>query len=144
MAKHQINGKSIFDVWVMTIYEAIIFFEKLNPKISNALKDASSILLGHLLIGQPTSTISGGENIRIKLLKLRNSKADILGIDEPFKGLSLTEIFSVVSFPLEMIKKEKTIIVIDHSEEAFQFFAKHIELISDKGIQRIITITQIT
>ena len=74
----------------MTVDEAAEFFKDINPKIITALQDASSILLGHLLIGQPTSTLSCGENIRIKLLKLRNSRSDVLGIDEPFKGLSLT------------------------------------------------------
>ena len=118
----------------MTIVEATEFFNSINPKISNALSDASSILLGHLLIGQPTSTLSGGENIRIKLLKLRNSKSDLLGIDEPFKGLSLTEIYSVIEFLWSMVNKGKTIVVIDHNEESFPFFKKHIELISDNGI----------
>ena len=62
------------------------------------------------------------------------SRADVLGIDEPFKGLSLTEIHSVVSFLKGMIAKGKTIVVIDHNEEAFPYFAKRIELVSDKGI----------
>lgn len=140
LVKHKINGKSIFEIWEMTIDEATNFFKDINPKISSALADASSILLGHLNIGQPTSTLSGGENIRIKLLKLRNSKADIIGIDEPFKGLSPTEIHSVVTFLVGMIKKGKTIIVIDHNEEAFPYFAKHIELISDKGVLKGITL----
>lgn len=140
LVKHKINGKSIFEIWEMTIDEATDFFKDINPKISSALADASSILLGHLNIGQPTSTLSGGENIRIKLLKLRNSKADTIGIDEPFKGLSPTEIHSVVTFLVGMIKKGKTIIVIDHNEEAFPYFAKHIELISDKGVLKGITL----
>ena len=134
LAKHKIKGKSIFDIWRMTVDEAAEFFKDINPKITTALQDASSILLGHLLIGQPTSTLSGGENIRIKLLKLRNSRSDVLGIDEPFKGLSLTEIHSVVSFLMGMIAKGKTIVVIDHNEEAFPYFAKHIELTADSGI----------
>lgn len=134
LMKHKINGKSIFDVWRMTVDEAADFFERINPKITNALHDASSILLGHLLIGQPTSTLSGGENIRLKVLKLRNSRADVLGIDEPFKGLSLTEIHSVVAFLMDMVNKGKTIVIIDHNEEAFPYFAKHIELKYDNGI----------
>jgi len=104
LLKHKINGKSIFDVWKMTVDEASVFFENINPKIYSALIDASSILLGHLIIGQPTSTLSGGENIRIKLLKSRNSRADVLGIDEPFKGLSPTEIHTVVTFLLGIYK----------------------------------------
>lgn len=134
LIQYKINDKSIFDVWRMTIDEAIDFFSKINTKIASALSDASSILLGHLLIGQPTSTLSGGENIRIKLVKLRNSRSTVLGIDEPFKGLSMTEIHSVVTFLVGMIKKGKTIVVVDHNGEAFSYFAKHIELISDNGI----------
>ena len=134
LAKHKINGKSIFDVWRMTVDEAAVFFKDINSKITTALQDASSILLGHLLIGQPISTLSGGENIRIKLLKLRSSRADILGIDEPFKGLSLTEIHSVVMFLIGMMSRGKTIVVIDHNEEAFPYFAKHIELTLEHSI----------
>ena len=130
LAKHKINGQSIFDIWRMTVDEAAEFFMDISPKITTALQDASSILLGHL----PTSTLSGGENIRIKLLKLRNSRSDVLGIDETFKGLSLTEIYSVISFLMGMIEKGKTIVVIDHNEEAFQFFKNHIDLILDNGI----------
>lgn len=134
LAKHKINGKSIFDIWKMTVDEAADFFKDINPKIATALQNASSILLGHLLIGQPTSTLSGGENIRIKLLKLRNSRSDVLGIDEPFKGLSLTEIHSVINFLIGMVNKGKTIVVIDHNEEAFPYFANHIELINKNGL----------
>lgn len=134
LAKHKINGKSIFDIWKMTVDEVADFFKDINPKIATALQNASSILLGHLLIGQPTSTLSGGENIRIKLLKLRNSRSDVLGIDEPFKGLSLTEIHSVINFLIGMVNKGKTIVVIDHNEEAFPYFANHIELINKNGL----------
>ena len=134
LAKHKINGKSIFDIWKMTVDEVADFFKDINPKIATAVQNASSILLGHLLIGQPTSTLSGGESIRIKLLKLRNSRSDVLGIDEPFKGLSLTEIHSVINFLIGMVNKGKTIVVIDHNEEAFPFFANHIELINKNGL----------
>ncbi len=86
------------------------------------------------MIGQATTTLSGGENIRIKLLKSRSSKAEVLGIDEPFKGLSNTEIFSIICY-LDLLRKSgKTIIVIDHNEQAFRYFQKHIELSIDKGI----------
>ena len=134
LAKHKINGKSIFEIWGMTVDEATAFFMDINPKIVSVLKDASSLLLGHLLIGQPTSSLSGGENIRIKLLRLRSSKADVLSIDEPFKGLSPTEIYNVVTFLVSMIDKGKTIVVIDHNEDAIPYFVNHIRLISDKGI----------
>lgn len=134
LVKHKINGKSIFDVWKMTVDEAYAFFNKVNPKISNALLEASSILLGHLIIGQPTSSLSGGENIRIKLLKLRSSRATVIGVDEPFKGLSITEIHSVVAYLVSMLNKGKTIVVIDHNEQAFPYFPKRIHLINNDGV----------
>ena len=128
LIKYKICDKSIFDVWRMTIDEATAFFNDIQPRISAALLDASSILLGHLIIGQPTSTLSGGENIRIKLLKERGSKSVVFGVDEPFKGLSMTEIHSVVGYLVSMVKKGKTVIVVDHNEQAYPYFAKRIEL----------------
>lgn len=128
LRKHKINGKSIFDVWNLTIDEAIDFFNDVNPKISKKLNPATDILLGHLIIGQPTSTLSGGENIRIKLLKSRLSRSTVLGVDEPFRGLSNTEIYSVMLY-LEVLRKSgKTIVVIDHNEQAYKYFQRHIHL----------------
>lgn len=134
LKKYKICDKSIFDIWAMTIDEASLFFKKTNTKISLALQEASSIMLGHLLIGQPTSTLSGGENIRIKLLKARASKATVLGVDEPFKGLSNSEVHSVIGFLNSLKEKGKTIAVIDHNEQAIPYFQKHIKLVLSDGV----------
>lgn len=136
LQKYKLNGKSIFDVWNMTIDEAKEFFFHLDDKISHSLEEASSLLLGHLKIGQPISTLSGGENIRIKLLKAINSRADIFGIDEPFKGLSNDEIFCVVRYLDRIRQKGRTIIVVDHSDSIKQYFFNHIELVCVDGILR--------
>ena len=118
----------------MTIDEAVDYYDGVDKTISTKLRNASSLLLGHLKIGQPTSSLSGGENIRIKLLKELKSKADIVGIDEPFKGLGADEIFAVTQF-LEKLRSEgKTIIVIDHTESAFKYFAQKMELQVKNGI----------
>lgn len=85
-------------------------------------------------IGQPISTLSGGENIRVKLLKAMKSTAKVFGIDEPFKGLSNTEIYSVVQYLDRLRKNGGTIIVVDHSDMIEQYFSKHIELTSDNGV----------
>lgn len=58
----------------------------------------SEIMLGHLHIGQPTGTLSGGENIRIKILKASKSTAKVIGVDEPLKGLSNLEIDAVAKY----------------------------------------------
>ncbi len=134
LAKYRINEKSLFDIWNMTIDEAVDYYDEVDKTISTKLRNASSLLLGHLMIGQPTSSLSGGENIRIKLLKELKSKADIVGIDEPFKGLGSDEIFAVTQF-LEKLRNEgKTIVVIDHTESAFKYFAQKIELQVKNGI----------
>lgn len=118
----------------MTIDEGIEYFKKLDPKISSTFEEASSILLGHLKLGQPTSTLSGGENIRIKIMKAAKSTAKVLGIDEPFKGLSPSEIYLVATFFDRIRSKEKTIVVVDHSEEAEKYFGHKIVLTQRNGI----------
>jgi len=134
LRNYKLFDKSIFDVWGMTIDEACEYFLQIDKKVVKALQDASAIMLGHLRIGQPTATLSGGENIRIKILKSAKSTAKVLGIDEPFKGLSNTEIYCVVQF-LERLKRDnKTVIVVDHNETAFRYFAKHIRLTDENGV----------
>ena len=88
----------------------------------------------HLKKGQSTSTLSGGENIRIKILKELKSKADIVGIDEPYKGLGTEEIYAVTLFLEKLRLERKTIVVIDHTESAFKYFAQQIELHVKNGI----------
>lgn len=134
LRKYSLNGKSIFDVWNMTIDESIEYFAGIDTKLTNHLNEASSILLGHLRIGQPISTLSGGENIRVKILKAMGSTSKVIGIDEPFKGLSNTEISFVVQYLNRLQKNGRTIIVVDHSEEIKHYFAKHIELVCDNRI----------
>lgn len=112
----------------MTLDEGIEFFHPINKKISDSLNDASSIMLGHLRLGQPVGTLSGGENIRIKILKSVRSTAKVLGIDEPFKGLSNSEIYCVALYLERLRESGKTIIVVDHTETAIPYFAKHIIL----------------
>lgn len=134
LKKYTLNDKNIFEIWDMTVNEASVFFFNLDNKISYLLEEASSLLLGHLKIGQPISTLSGGENIRIKLLKIMNSRADVFGIDEPFKGLSNSEIFCVVQYLERIRQKGKTIIVVDHSDSIKQYFSNFIELTCVNGI----------
>ena len=134
LKKYKIKGKSIIDLWLMTIEDATEYFSGLDPKIYNTLITASSLLLGHLKIGQPTSSLSGGENIRLKLLKEQNTKSDVLGIDEPFRGLSAKEINSIFLFLKAMVSKGKTLVVVDHTEEAQNYFPNKIRLTCKSGI----------
>lgn len=133
LKKYQIDNKSLFDIWRMTIDEAIHYFEPLDKKIVYVLNDASSIMLGHLQIGQPTGSLSGGENIRVKILKSTKVKAKVLGIDEPFKGLSNSEIYNVAKFLDRLRSTGVTIIVVDHTEGVSCYFSKKILLENIEG-----------
>ena len=134
LKNRKINDKSIFDVWKMTISEGVEYFSKIDGKISKVLQFADEIMLGHLRIGQPTGTLSGGENIRIKILKSSKKNANILGIDEPFKGLNRQEIFRMIQYFEKIRKKGKTIVVVDHTEDIDSFFSKKIVLENQGGI----------
>ncbi|MDD3141344.1 MAG: ATP-binding cassette domain-containing protein [Lachnospiraceae bacterium] len=134
LKKFKLYNKDFFEIWNMTIDEAIVWAEYVDKKIAKTFRTASEVLLGHLRVGQFTSTLSGGENIRIKLLKSAKTSAKVLGIDEPFKGLSNTEILCVVKFLERLRKDNKIIIVADHNEASFRYFTKHLTLSNENGI----------
>lgn len=128
LKKYKIKGASIFDVWKMTLEEAVDFFEDTDKSISKICSTASEIMLGHLHIGQPTGTLSGGENIRIKIMKASRSTARVIGVDEPFKGLSNIEIDAVAMFLNKIIEKGCTLIVIDHTAGVEDYFSQWIQI----------------
>ena len=128
LKKFRISGKNLFDIWGMTISDAKEFFDSVDKKIMKPIEVASELSLGHLRIGQATTSLSGGENVRIKLLKMEKSQAEIIGVDEPFKGLNVTEIWQILNFLLAKKNSGKTIVVVDHTENVEQFFDFHIEL----------------
>lgn len=132
--KFALSSKTMLDVWDMTVDEASVFLRPLDARVADLLDMASSILLGHLVIGQPSSTLSGGENVRIKLLKAYRSSAKTIGLDEPFRGLDNREVFHVARY-LDLLRAHgKTIVAIDHTESARGYFANCITLRNDRGI----------
>lgn len=128
LKKYKINQKSIFDVWKMTLDEAVEFFEKIDKRIAKVCTTASEIMLGHLRIGQATATLSGGENIRIKIMKASKSTAKVIGVDEPFKGLSNIELNAVAKYLNRISEKGRTLIVIDHSTGIEDYFSQWIQI----------------
>jgi excinuclease UvrABC ATPase subunit len=134
LKKYKMFGKSILDIWNMTLNEGISYFEVADKKIAKKLMVAQKLSLGHLKIGQATSTLSGGENIRIKLIRVDSSSASCIGDDEPFKGLNSSEIFQVVKYLIEIRDRGKTIVVVDHTEVAIPYFDQRIKLKVDNGI----------
>ncbi|MBP1546783.1 MAG: ATP-binding cassette domain-containing protein [Oscillospiraceae bacterium] len=134
LSKYQINNITIMDILKMTIDEAYVFFTPLNSKVAKKLKQAQELLLGHLQIGEKTSSLSGGENLRVKLLKVMNTNKQTIAIDEPFRGLNSCEIYQVVRYLNKLSDEGKTVIVVAHEEEAFSFFANHIILKNKNGV----------
>lgn len=134
LKKYKIKDKSIFDVWKMTLDEAQEFFADLNNLITEVCENSSKIMLGHLHVGQATGTLSGGENIRVKIMKASKSKANIIGIDEPFKGLSNTEIHAVATFIDHIREKGRTVLVIDHSIGVNRYFSRWIQIENKENI----------
>ena len=136
LKKYRVKDKSIFDIWKMTISEGIEYFSQIDKKIALILESADEIMIGHLKIGQATASLSGGENIRIKVLKASKNTAAILGIDEPFKGLNPIEINKMIEYFDRLRQGGKTIVIVDHTEGIDSFFSKTIELENDNGILR--------
>lgn len=87
-----------------------------------------------IIIGQPIYSLSGGENIRIKILKSLKTTSTIYGIDEPFRGLNNTEIYKMALFFNKFIEKNKTVIVADHEDESFKYFTRRLMITNEKGI----------
>jgi excinuclease UvrABC ATPase subunit len=98
LAKHSLDGKTMLDAWRMTIDEAAEFFKGKDDRIAKPLIVASRLMLGHLVLGQPSESLSGGENIRIKLLTAMGTTSKFIGVDEPFRGLSNEGIFQVAKY----------------------------------------------
>lgn len=134
LKKYSIHEKNVFQIYDMTISEAKKFFEAFEKKVAHKLELAESILLGHLRLGQGTGTLSGGENIRIKLLQIEGKRVQVIGIDEPFKGLSRTEIDKVARYFISVRDKGITVVVVDHTEGTQPYFDHIQKLIIDNGV----------
>ncbi len=113
------KGKSIYDVLDMTVSDAIELFENI-PSIVRALNVLEKVGLGYLKLGQPATTLSGGEAQRIKLsseLRKRFSGHTLYIFDEPTTGLHMDDIKKLIKILNELVDKNNTIIVIEHNME---------------------------
>jgi excinuclease ABC subunit A len=111
------KGKSIADVLDMTINQAVEFFE-FNPRILKKLKILQEIGLGYIKLGQPSSTLSGGENQRVKLateLAKRDTGKTLFVLDEPTTGLHFDDIKVLLSVLNRLVEKGNTVLVIEHN-----------------------------
>ena len=111
------KGKSIADVLDMTINQAVEFFAGI-PNIINKIKVLQDIGLGYIKLGQPSSTLSGGENQRVKLateLSRRDTGNTLFILDEPTTGLHFDDIRVLLNVLNRLVDKGNTVLVIEHN-----------------------------
>ena len=111
------KGKSIYDVLEMTIEEGMYFFENI-PKIHRKLKTLCDVGLGYVKIGQPATTLSGGEAQRVKLateLSKRSTGKTIYILDEPTTGLHTADVHKLIEVLQRFTDAGNTVLVIEHN-----------------------------
>jgi excinuclease ABC subunit A len=128
------RGKSIADVLDLTINRAVEFFENI-PSIYQKVKTLQSIGLGYIKLGQPSTTLSGGESQRIKLateLMRKDTGNTLYILDEPTTGLHFEDIRILLDVLNKLTDKGNTIIVIEHNLDVIKV-ADHIIDIGPEG-----------
>ena len=121
------KGKSIADVLDMTINRAVEFFENV-PNILNKIKVLQDVGLGYIKLGQPSTTLSGGESQRVKLateLSKKDTGKTIYILDEPTTGLHFEDIRVLMNVLNRLVDKGNTVIVIEHNLDVIKL-ADHI------------------
>ena len=121
------KGKSIADVLDMTINRAVEFFENV-PNILNKIKVLQEVGLGYIKLGQPSTTLSGGESQRVKLateLAKKDTGKTIYILDEPTTGLHFEDIRVLMNVLNRLVDKGNTVIVIEHNLDVIKL-ADHI------------------
>lgn len=111
------KGKSIADVLDMTINQAVDFFSNM-PSILHKIKVMQEIGLGYIKLGQPSSTLSGGENQRVKLateLAKRDTGRTLFILDEPTTGLHFDDISTLMTVLNRLVDRGNTVVVIEHN-----------------------------
>lgn len=125
------KGKSIADVLDMTINQAVEFFSGI-PAILNKIQVLQDIGLGYIKLGQPSSTLSGGENQRVKLateLSKRDTGNTLFILDEPTTGLHFEDINVLLGVLNRLVDKGNTVLVIEHNLDV----VKCADLVIDMG-----------
>lgn len=113
------KGKSIADVLDMTVDQAVEFFAN-QPKILRKVKALADVGLGYIKLGQPSSTLSGGENQRVKLateLARPSSRHALYILDEPTTGLHFADVATLLGLLRRLVDRGNTVLVIEHNTD---------------------------
>ncbi len=128
------RGKSIADVLDMTINQAVEFFENV-PLILRKIKTLQEVGLGYIKLGQPSTTLSGGESQRIKLaaeLSKRDTGRTMYVLDEPTTGLHFDDIRALMEVLEKLVDRGNTVIIIEHNLDVIKL-ADHIIDLGPEG-----------
>ena len=116
------RGHNIADVLDMTVNQAIAFFDRI-PSIRNILKTIADVGLGYVKLGQPATTLSGGEAQRIKLskeLSKRSSGRTLYLLDEPTTGLHFADVHKLLEVLDYLVQMNNTVLIIEHNLEVIK------------------------
>jgi excinuclease ABC subunit A len=128
------RGKSIADILDITINQAVEFFEN-QPNILQKIKVLQDVGLGYIKLGQPSTTLSGGESQRVKLateLAKRDTGRTLYILDEPTTGLHFEDIRVLLSVLNRLVDKGNTVIVVEHNLDVIKS-ADHIIEMGPEG-----------
>lgn len=129
------KGKSIYDVLDMTVEEALDFFKNV-PKIYNKIQTLYDVGLSYIKLGQPSTTLSGGEAQRIKLateLSKRSTGRTIYVLDEPTTGLHFADVHKLVEILQRLAAEGNTVVVIEHNLDVIKTADYIIDMGPDGG-----------
>ena len=129
------KGKTIYDVLEMTVEEALDFFKNV-PRILNKVQTLYDVGLGYLKLGQPSTTLSGGEAQRIKLateLSKRSTGKTIYVLDEPTTGLHFADVHKLVEILHRLTDEGNTVVVIEHNLDVIKVADYIIDMGPDGG-----------
>jgi excinuclease UvrABC ATPase subunit len=110
---HKLRGRSISDVYEMSVDEAVAFFTE--PAIARTLQGLADVGLGYLTLGQPLSTLSGGERQRLKLAAELGASGNVYVLDEPTTGLHMHDVDTLIGLFDRLVDAGSSVIVIEHN-----------------------------
>ena len=129
------KGKNIYDILDMTVEEAVPFFENV-PSIRNKIETLNDVGLSYIKLGQPSTTLSGGEAQRIKLateLSRRSTGNTIYILDEPTTGLHFADVHKLVEILQRLTDNGNTVVVIEHNLDVIKTADYIIDMGPDGG-----------
>ncbi|MEG2329425.1 excinuclease ABC subunit UvrA [Anaerorhabdus sp.] len=129
---YRYRGKNIVEILEMTAEEALVFFQDIK-KIHKKIMALNEVGLSYLSLGQPLSTLSGGELQRLKLAKYLDQKGNIYLLDEPTTGLHASDVKNIMKLLERFVEQGNTVIVIEHNLDVMKLGDYIIDIGPDGG-----------